>query len=61
MQVILPPKMNSASVQKQSHIQKLSLSLGLVTSEEEAWAVVSTVQLRGQLKRKVAGERDSVL
>lgn len=61
MQVIFPPKMNLTSVQKQSHTQKLYLSLGLVTSEEEAWAAVSTVQLHGQQKRKVVGERDSVL
>jgi len=47
--------MNLASIQKQSHAQRLYLSLGLVTSEE-AWAVESTVQLHGQLKRKVARE-----
>lgn len=49
-------KMNLASVQKQSHTQRLYLSLGLVTSEVEAWAVKSTVQLHSQLKSKAAGE-----
>lgn len=49
--------MNLAAVQNMSYIQRLSLSLGLVTTEEEPWAVDSTVQLQGQLKQKVAGER----
>lgn len=48
--------MNLAAVQKLSYIQRLSLSLGLVTTEEEPWAVDFPVQLQGQLKQRVAGE-----
>lgn len=49
--------MNLAAVQKQSYIQRLSLNLGLVTTEEEPWAVDSPVQLQSQLKQKVAGAK----
>lgn len=49
--------MNLAAVWKQYYIQRLSLSLGLVTTEDEPWAADSTVQLQGQLKEKVVGER----